>query len=113
MDPRQERVSRNEAMYRSVNREIEHASRESGQGPHDRIEVLCECGEESCSETLELTFADYDGAHRQPDRFVVVPGHENEQIEHVVTRTAQYLVVDKFGEAERIAEAEERREGTD
>jgi hypothetical protein len=113
MDSRDERVSRNEAMYRSVNREIEQASRESSQGSHDRIQVLCECGEEACSETLELTFAEYDDAHRQRDRFVVVPGHENEQIEHVVTRTDQYLVVDKFGDAERVAEAEERREGTD
>jgi hypothetical protein len=30
-----------------------------------------------------------------------------------VTRKEHYLVVDKFGEAERVAEAEERRAGTD
>ena len=100
-------------MYRSVNREIEHASQEFGQGPEDRIQVLCECGEDGCSETLEVTFAEYDEAHRQRDRFVVVPGHQDEEIEHVVIRTDQYLVVDKFGEAERVAEQEERREGTD
>ena len=100
-------------MFRSVNREIERASQEVGQGPHDRIEVICECGKESCSETLELTCAEYDEAHRQLDRFVLVPGHEDEQVEHVVTRTDRYLVVDKFGEAERVAEEETRRQGTD
>jgi hypothetical protein len=42
---------------------------------------------------------------------MVAPGHENEQIEHVVERTPQYLIVDKFG-AERAAEDEERREGS-
>lgn len=113
MDGRLDRVSRNEAVYRAVNREIEHASEELGEGPRDRIEVICECGQDGCSETLELTVREYDDAHAQRDRFVVVPGHEDEQIEHIVKRTEQYLVVDKFGAAERIAEEEERREGVD
>jgi hypothetical protein len=113
MDARHDRVARNEAMYRSVNREIEQASEEMGDGPEDRIQVLCECGEDGCSATLDLTVAEYDEAHQQRDRFVVSPGHEDERIEHVVTRTDRYLVVDKFGAAEAAAEAEERREGTD
>ena len=99
-------------MYRAVNRDIEQVSEELGEGQHDRLEVLCECGQDGCSETLDLTVAEYDDAHAQRDRFVVAPGHEDEQIEHVVTRTERYLVVDKFGEAERVAEAEERRDGT-
>ena len=100
-------------MYRAVNREIEHASEQLGDGPKDLIEVICECGEDGCSQTLELSVAEYDDAHRERDRFVVALGHEDEQIEHVVTRTDRYLVVDKFGEAERLAEAEERRDGVD
>ena len=113
MDPRHERVARNEAMYRSVNREIEQASQDAGEGPADHIEVLCECGREGCSDVLALTVAEYDQAHEQRDRFVVVPGHEDEEIERVVVRAGGYLVVDKVGEAEDIAEAEERRRGTD
>jgi hypothetical protein len=113
MDERNERVAKNEAMYRSVNRELEHASEKAGEEPTDRIDVLCECGKDSCEATLDLTIAEYDEVHRQLDRFVVAPGHEDDQIERVVTRTEDYLVVDKFGEAERIAEAEERRKGTD
>ena len=100
-------------MYRSVNREIEQTSERLGEGPEARIEVLCECGKDPCSATIELTIAEYDEAHRERDRFVVVPGHEDEQIERVVTRTERYRVVDKFGEAEEVAEDEERREGTD
>ena len=113
MDARHERVSRNEAMFRSVNREIEQASEQSGDGRQDRIEVICECGQDGCSETLDLTVAEYDNAHGQRDRFVIAPGHEDGEIEVVVMRTERYLVVDKFGEAERVAEAEERREGTE
>jgi hypothetical protein len=113
MDDQHERIAKNEAMYRSVNREIEQTSEQLGEGPQARIDALCECGKESCSETIELTIAEYDEAHGQSDRFVVKPGHEDEQIERVVTRTEHYLIVAKFGEAEEIAEEEERREGTD
>jgi hypothetical protein len=113
VDARHDRVSRNEAVYRAVNREIEHASEELGEGPRDRLEVICECGQDGCAETLDLTVQEYDDAHVQPDRFVVAPGHEDEQIEHVVKRTERYLVVDKFGAAERVAEQEARREGAD
>jgi hypothetical protein len=98
-------------MYRTVNLEVERASEEVGDGPHDRLEILCECGEDGCETTLDVTHAEYDEAHEQRDRFMVALGHEDEQIEHVVKRTPEYLIVDKFGDAERVAEAEERREG--
>jgi hypothetical protein len=110
VDARKERVSRNEAMYRAVNLAVERVSEEIGGGPADRLEILCECGEDGCDTTLEVSHAEYDEAHRERDRFMIAPGHEDEQIEHVVKRTPEYLVVDKFGEAERVAEAEERRE---
>ena len=112
MDARQERVSRNEAVYRSVNLQMERVSEELGGGPDDRLEILCECGQDGCDATVDVTQAEYDEAHEQRDRFMIAPGHENEDIERVVKRTLRYLVVDKFGDAERVAEAEERREGS-
>jgi hypothetical protein len=112
VDARKERVAQNEAMYRSVNLEVVHVSDELGGGPNDRLEILCECGEDGCGTTLEVARAEYEEAHQQRDRFMVAPGHEDEQIERVVKRTPEYLIVDKFGEAERVAEAEERREGS-
>lgn len=100
-------------MFRAVNREIEQASEDAGGTPHDQLEVLCECGKDGCSTTLTLTITEYDGAHEQRDRFVVASDHEDPQIERIVTRKEHYLVVDKFGEAESVAEEEEQREGTD
>jgi hypothetical protein len=102
MDPRDERIANNEAMFRAANRELAQADKEAGGD--GALEVLCECGQEGCSSLISLTVAEYDGVHSQEDRFVVVPGHENPQIESVVERRATYLVVDKFGEAEEIAE---------
>jgi len=99
-------------MYRSVNLEMERVSEELGGGPNDQLPILCECGEDGCETTLDVSRGEYDEAHQQRDRFMVTPGHEDEQIERVVKRTPEYLVVDKFGAAERVAEAEERREGS-
>ena len=113
MDARHQRVSRNEAMYRAVNREIEHVSEEAGVRPQDQLTFICECGQDGCTQTVDLTIAEYEDAHAERDRFVVTPGHEDEQLEGVVERNERYLVVDKFGEAERITEAEERREGVE
>ena len=113
MPSRLQRVSQNEAIFRATNREIEGASEELGGGPQDELTVICECGEDGCSSTIDLTVAGYDEAHKQRDRFIVVPGHEDERIERVVTRAPNYLVVDKFGEAETIATAEEDRQQTD
>jgi hypothetical protein len=56
---------------------------------------------------------EYEAAHAQRDRFVVAPGHEDERLERVVERNRRYLVVEKFGEAERIAEDVERSEGVE
>jgi len=99
-------------MYRAVNLEVERVSEELGGGRNDRLEILCECGEDGCDTTLDVSRGEYEETHQQGDRFMVAPGHEDEQIERVVRRTPEYLVVDKFGAAERVAEAEERREGS-
>lgn len=106
MDERLERIAKNETVFRAANREIKHAEKEAGGGADKIIEVLCECGREECSGLIALTVAEYEAVHSQDDRFVVLRGHESAEIERVVEDRAGYLVVDKFGEAEEIAEAE-------
>ena len=106
MDERDERIAKNETVFRAANREIERADQEGGAGLDQAIEVLCECGRQKCGGVITLTIADYDGVHSQADRFVVLRGHESPEVENVVEERADYLVVDKFGEAEKIAEGE-------
>ena len=106
MDERHERIAKNEALLRATNREIKQAEQEAGSGTDQPIEVLCECGQTACGGLITLTVAEYEGAHSQGDRFVVLPGHESIEIEKVVEERAGYFVVDKFGEAEDIAEEE-------
>ncbi len=97
-------------MYRAVNLEIDRAEGAAGAGAEEPFDVLCECGDDACSATLDVSHTEYEEAHKQRDRFMVAPGHEDERIENVVKRTPRFLIVDKFGEAERAAEAEERRQ---
>ncbi len=106
MDERDERIAKNETVFRAANREIEHAEQEEGGGTHRAIEVLCECGRPGCTGLIGLTIAQYNDVHSQDDRFVVLRGHENPKLEKVVEERPDYLVVDKFGEAEEIAESE-------
>jgi hypothetical protein len=106
VDERHERIAKNEAVFRATNLEIKHAEQEAGGGADQLFEALCECGRESCSGVIGLTVAEYDGAHSQDDRFVVLRGHESAEIESVIEEQAGYLVVDKFGEAQNIVEKE-------
>jgi hypothetical protein len=100
---REQRQAQNEALYRATNREIERASEALGGGAESEFEVLCECGREGCRAVLSLTVGEYDSIHARRERFLVLPGHENPEIEQVVERTERYYVVDKFGEAADIA----------
>ena len=104
MDPRLERIAKNEAVFRATNRELERVDQEEG-GPADGLlEVICECGRDPCSAVITLTASEYHSVHSQNDRFVVVPGHQTEEIERVVDDREAYLVVEKFGEAKEIVE---------
>jgi hypothetical protein len=104
MDERHERIAKNEAVFRAANREIERADQAAGDD--QVIEVLCECGRPGCGGLINLTVAEYDRVHSQNDRFVVLPGHQSADMEKVVEERSDYLVVDKFGEAEDIVEDE-------
>ena len=53
--------------------------------PGHLFDFQCECGKISgCSERVLMTLAEYDRVRAQQDRFAVVPGHESDEIEHVV-----------------------------
>jgi len=70
MDPRTERVGKNEAVFREVNERINEVTREKTD------EYLCECGYANCTETVQMTVADYEDLRADPTRFALLPGHE-------------------------------------
>ncbi len=104
MDHRLERVTKNESLFRAVNRQIELVSRELDEGADAPVEVLCECGQEGCSAVISLSVSEYERAHAEDDRFTLAVGHDTPEIEGVVEEHGSWIVVDKFGEAEELVE---------
>jgi hypothetical protein len=96
----QERLARNESFFRQVNERIrEVGARFEG----DSYEFLCECADASCTERLTLTVAQYEEVRANPARFALSPGHVAPEIEHVVKREEDHVVIEKRGLAGRIA----------
>jgi hypothetical protein len=106
VEERQSRQARNEAFLRDVNDRMATLDRNAragwANGTDGRFEFECECGQSPrCGERIELTLDEYEEVRDQTDRFVLVPGHEDPVIEHVVRRSDRYVVVDKVADVER------------
>ena len=85
--PRAARIAQTELFFRSVNEEI------AANDGHGLTLFLCECGNPSCAESLELTAVALQHLHAEDGLFVVLPGHEISDLETVVDRYDGYLVV--------------------
>lgn len=107
MDTREARAAKNEALLREVNERIEEVGKRLQVLPDDEsLDFRCECGHDECEAFVSMSVGEYEHVRADNDRFVVVPGHENEDIERVVERRTGYVVVDKRPEAERLVGAD-------
>ena len=110
MEKRLEPRARNESLFREVNDRIEELSENveaQGIAPEGGlVEFHCECGRNGCTERVRMTIAEYEHVRADNDRFVVVPGHEDSEIERVVERSEAYVIVDKRPDAERFVGAD-------
>lgn len=104
----EERAARNEALFREVNEQARRLSGRPESTSSGELLIICECGDDRCTERVGLPSAAYEAVRSSPRRFVVVPGHEND-FEHVVERADGYSVVEKEGQAGRVAEQTDPR----
>jgi hypothetical protein len=105
---REERVARNETLFREVNERIKQVNVTLATA--EATDFLCECGDESCTLPISLTLAEYEAVRAEATHFAVVPGHVVPDIERVVAQNDRYLVVEKTDpDAARIVEAEDPR----
>jgi hypothetical protein len=108
MDPREERLGRNEIFFREVNERIEEVA--GGLGIDNHVfEFVCECLNLDCTLRLPLTISMYEQARAKPDQFIVAPGHEMPEIEDVIERGEGFQIVQKRGEAADVAEERDPR----
>lgn len=108
-DARDERLARNEVIFRAVNEAIEQQA--IGFGGLDGYEFICECATASCFERVSLTLDEYERIRSEGATFFVLPGHVYDEIELVARRESTYWVVRKDGVAALVSEFADPRDG--
>jgi hypothetical protein len=101
-EEKQTKAAYNQSLFRDVNERV----REVSAGlftESETVEFLCECADTSCTQTIALTMAEYEAVRRAPTHFPVLPGHELPDVERTIERHDRYIVVEKQGEAGKIA----------
>jgi hypothetical protein len=88
------RVRENEEAFASANEQI-RASAE--RYDFDRlVPFICECSKTTCTETIRLSVEDYREARDGGEAFILLPGHEDAQVERIVSRGNGYVLVKKL-----------------
>ncbi len=99
----QERIAKNDAVFRDANEGIRQAARQ--YGVRDSVPFVCECADPSCRDLVRLSLDEYEWVRAAPNRFLNVPGHEQaaQGAAVVVERHEGYVVVEKQGHAGDVA----------
>lgn len=96
----QHRAARNQALFRAINEELRIATRP--QEP-ESFTIACECADPGCVETLDVAVEQYRQIRAVPTHFIVLPGHIYPEVERVIVDDARFQIVEKTGEAARVA----------
>jgi hypothetical protein len=101
---REERLAKNEALFRGVNERVRELSSElTDTGPGTLIDFICECGRSDCVEQVQLTTPEYERVRAVPEQFALKPGHELADVERVLSEGDRFIVVAKHEEEAVIA----------
>jgi hypothetical protein len=98
------RIAQNQVTFRRVNEALEPGSAPAT----DRVKFLCECGRLGCTERIELDLAEYEAVRADLNRFVLLPGHD-EEIDVVIEHHGHYVVAAKEGVGEVVARQDDPR----
>ena len=108
-DTAAERFQRRAAAAEINGRQVNEAIEPRGL-PDASAVFVCECGHFGCGDTVKIRVAEYEAVRTSFDRFLIVPGHEIAEVDKVVERHDQYLVVIKRKpEAREMARASDGR----
>ena len=100
---RQVRAARNESWFRSVNEKLEGLAKAFRFIAETPGVFTCECADASCIERIEMSTAEYEELRRHPNRFAVLRGHGDPDVEEVVADNDRYLTVAKIGDGAKAA----------
>lgn len=100
---------RNQILFREVNERVREVAAPL-LGARKEGEFLCECGHEACIETIRLDVEEYEAVRASPHRFVLVPGHQDGEVEATnVQGNGRFVVVEISAFREQAASHDPRR----
>ena len=83
---------RTESLFRDVNERIAETAQHFDA---DTTQFVCECSDPNCTHRLEATLDEYEEVRADGARFMLAPGHEDEDIERLVANRGRFDVVEK------------------
>jgi len=92
---------------REVNEAIESGFAPAAEDEH--VRMRCECGAPDCNSLINVRVADYEHIRENPRLFILAHGHHQPEVERIVARTVDWVVVEKVGRAGEIAERTDPR----
>jgi hypothetical protein len=107
---REARAASNESRFREMNERIERAN-EGFPFAFDVDTWICECTSDACAVRLQLSVEEYEEIRSDGRRFLVAPSkrHVCRDIETVTKHGSRYWVVEKNGQAGKLAERADPR----
>lgn len=94
MGSQEKRAARNELLFRAVNEQIVELTERFRTQLAD-LDLVCECPSGSCTGTVRVEIDELSQMDRTDGLFLVIPGHEDETIEDVVSKNGRFVVVRK------------------
>ncbi|MDQ3668700.1 MAG: hypothetical protein M3377_00215 [Actinomycetota bacterium] len=98
MELREERMAVNQTIFRAANEAIGRA----GAAGTGQLELLCECGDRFCLESVEVPRDEYERVRSNPACFLLATGHQTEG-DRTEEEREGYVVATKGGRAREIA----------
>ena len=105
-----ERMARNEALFRDANEEIRQAQ-ERLDLDERRLPFLCECEDERCRTIVRLTASEYERVRDEPTRFVLADGHVGGESTVEVASGDGWVVIEKRDGGGEVARETDPRQG--
>ena len=106
----QDREANRRGRLRQLNERIAEVKARLGFERGGQLRFVCECGNDECTQAIELTLTEYEAVRVHARRFAIAPDHENPVVEIVTGQTSRFAVAETFvGEASRIPEETDPR----
>jgi hypothetical protein len=108
----QERIARNDAMFRDANEDIEAAAERFDVEADMAVPFICECADTACKAIIRMPLSEYEEVRSNSRYFLNAPGH------HVAAQGAAvpveeregYVIVEKQGHAGEVTERLDQRQ---